>query len=160
HEAGTELNLLGIFSSVGGNVGVAGLLSMLPLHAEIRPIWLAALCTITKSAQRSDHPLNPTTLDAVWKIAVSESAPTVVVCPGALFLLAATGRPESLHILWTHANLGDVERRRAALYAIAQLDPGDALNELLNGLADLPLVLPAPRRPYGQQNAAEPAELT
>src|SRR5262249_40371155 len=86
--------------------------------------------------------------------------PTVAFCPAALFLLAATGRPESLHILWTHANLGDVERRRAALYAIAQLDPDDALNELLNGLADLPLVLPAPRGPFGPQKQTEPAELT
>src|SRR5262249_15781601 len=55
---------------------------------------------------------------------------------------------ESLHILWSHAHSEDVDRRRVALFAIVQLDPGEMLNELLTAINDLPPMLPAQRSPF------------
>jgi HEAT repeat protein len=157
-DGSTEINLIDTYKHIGGNVGIAGLLSLLPLTAETRSIWLEAVCTVTQQAMQGGRPLNEVTLDTIWTIAVAESAPNVVFCAESLNLLAATGRNESLHILWTHARADDVDRRRVALYAIAQLDPGDTLGELLTAINALPPLLPptTPRNPF---QAATPVEM-
>ncbi len=113
-DGSTEINLLDTYKHIGGNVGIAGLLTLLPLTAENRSNWLEAM-------------------------------------------LAITGRSELLHILWAHARSEDVDRRRVALYAIAQLDPGNTLGTLLTAINDLPPMLPpAQRSPF---QAATPVEM-
>ncbi|HVO42606.1 MAG TPA: HEAT repeat domain-containing protein [Aggregatilineales bacterium] len=145
-----ELPLLDIFTKIGGNVGAAGLVAMLPINEKIRANWLAALCTVARTGRRGARPLNEMTLDTLWKIAVAESAPNITFCAPALKLLAATGRRESVPILWEHARSGDSKRRGAALLALAEIDPGESLEELLVAFnSSLELLPPLPPFPFG-----------
>jgi HEAT repeat protein len=127
------------FRTLGGNVGVAGLISLLPIDNRRREVWLTALCLVLREAAHSAHPLSDESIYAAWRIGVAESVPNIAFCPAALHLLAATGRSEEFHILWEHARSDDPERRQVALYAIAQGDPGDHLEALLTAMSDLPI---------------------
>ena len=139
--------VMATLTGIGCNVGIAGLISLLPLENDRRTEWLWSLCAAVRRARREGFALSEASLDAVWKIAVAESAPNVVFCPAALNLLAATGRRELFEILWEHARSPELERRRVALHALAQADPGSRLNDLLAAIADLPD--PTPRLPFG-----------
>jgi HEAT repeat protein len=127
------------FRTLGGNVGVAGMISLLPVDNRRREAWLTALCLVLREAAHSAHPLSDESIYAAWRIGVAECVPNIAFCPAALHLLAATGRSEAFHILWEHARSDDPERRRVALAAIAQGDPGDCLDALLTAMSDLPV---------------------
>jgi HEAT repeat protein len=153
--------LFEMFQTLDGNVGVAGLISLLPIDSRRREAWLTALCAVTREAARSAHPLSDESIYAVWKIAVAESVPNIAFCPAAFHLLAATRRSEAFHILWEHANTEDQDRRRIALYAIAEGDPGERLEELLTAMSDLsdnltPPLNPPPPLPFGPRTPPEP----
>lgn len=139
--------VMATLTAIGCNVGIAGLIALLPLDNDRRAEWLWSLCAAVRRARRESFALSDASLDAVWKIAVAESAPNVVFCPAAINLLAATGRRESFEILWEHARSPELERRRVALHALAQADPGTRLPDLLAAIGDLPD--PTPRLPFG-----------
>jgi len=142
----TNGDLLGVFTKMGGDVGIAGLIALLPLENDKREAWLIALLQVTRRAMTSDQLLSEASLDVLWKIAVAESAQTIAFCPAALHLLAATKRPAAVPILWEHARSDDIRRVRTALAALTQFDPGDRLDDLLAAIGNVPDALP---RPFG-----------
>ncbi|MCC7446361.1 MAG: HEAT repeat domain-containing protein [Anaerolineae bacterium] len=149
-DSGTDGNLLDVFAVMGGDVGIAGLISLLPLESDKRETWLNALLQVTRRAMTSDQPLSAVSLDTLWHIALAESAPNIEFCPAALHLLAATRRPEAQPVLWEHAHANDVRRVRTALAALTQLDPGDKLDDLLAAIGNAPDMPPRPPTfPFG-----------
>jgi HEAT repeat protein len=147
-----DLPLLDIFTKIGGNVGAAGLVAMLPITEKLRVNWLTSLVNVARGGHRGDRPINEQTIDTLWKIAVAESAPNVIFCAPAIKLLSATHRRESVPILWEHARSEDAKRRQTAIYALAEIDPGEeGLEALLEAFVNS-LDLPAgPPFPFGSQ---------
>jgi HEAT repeat protein len=137
-----NVDLMQTFVDIGGDVGIAGLMTMLPIAISNRQQWLDALCRVTANAMSGDKPLSSAALETVIRVGVAESAPNVQFCPSALNLIAATRRSEWLPLLWEHAQSSDATRRRVALYAISQFDPGERLDELLISLMNLPPNVP------------------
>ncbi|MEP7287997.1 MAG: HEAT repeat domain-containing protein [Chloroflexota bacterium] len=146
-------HMIDAFTKMGGDVGIAGLFSLLPLENDTISQWLTSVCTVTREAMRGDHPLSEASLDSVWKIALAESAPTIAFYPLALELLAATGRKEAQPILWQHAHSPHADHRRVALFALVQSDPDDDLDKLLIALEALS---DAPQSPFGSPFGQRP----
>lgn len=145
----TPMNLMEIFVKVGGNVGVAGLMTLAPVSNQVRVNWLTALCKVVGNAIDRGPALSEASQEIIWQVARAESSANLPFCAQALNLLAMTGRPEAQAILWTYAQTHDLTRQRIALYALAQTDPGDKLDDLLSALSALP-ELPAPSTPTAQ----------
>ncbi len=114
------------FAIMGGDVGVAGLMTLLPINVGQRPFFLGTLTGVVRRGNLSE-----TSRAMIWQIAVAESKPDVVYCENALRLLAAIGTPEAQAILWEHESHPDIAHRIVALHALIECDPGDRLSELL-----------------------------
>lgn len=147
------ISLTDVFTVIGGDVGIAGLMTLLPIQGTARTNWLSALSTILK---RDRDTLSDTSVEMLEKIALAETAQNVPFSASAVQMLAGLRRLEAIPVLWEHARASDTTRSRIALYALAQFEPNEEthkMEELLNALGNLPDVLTT------TSNAPEPTHI-
>ncbi len=143
-EASTDL--IGVFGGLGGEIAAAGLLSLMPIAAEQRAEWLAAMAHIVQSADTS-HFFTDSTRTLLQRIAVAENNPDLPFCEPALHLVASLGCPEAIEILFRFLGTEDEAQRRTALGILIQIDPGVRTMDVLTAWMNTPPKPPTPFLP-------------
>jgi HEAT repeat protein len=131
---GTEVegHFLEIFTGIGGEVGMAGLLTLLPIASDKRSEWLEGVVTLLKTSKKdSTLAIRPETHALIWRIAAAETDPSVSFCVQAFSLVAEIGTPEAFELLWQRVSQAERDDFRYLLNCLLNFDPGDRLIEFL-----------------------------
>jgi len=108
-----------MFGKMGGDVGVAGLFSLLPVNAEQRDGWLGWLA---HSVDEAKQPLSKTHLEALRRVALAQCDPEIAFSKQAFLLMGALHPMGGAALLLKRLEDKNEERRCEVLRALVRFD--------------------------------------